>query len=98
MRDLFDPHSFGPPRGNRRLPTRNHRHSRYPRVIDLFDAGSFGPQAGDGQLSTLRRHLEWIGRHEWPARIVIVTGEVALIYLALVFGLLIGVGLSTWIR
>jgi hypothetical protein len=30
-------------------------------------------------------------RHEWPARIVIVTGEITIAYLAFVFGLLAGV-------
>jgi hypothetical protein len=75
MRDLFDPHSFEPRHGARRVPTRDHRHSHYPLVLDLFDADPFRPQHGDRQLSGIRRHLEWIGRHEWPARIVIVTGE-----------------------
>jgi hypothetical protein len=39
---------------------------------------TFGPQAGDRQLSGIRRHMEWIVRHQWPARMIIVAGEVAL--------------------
>jgi hypothetical protein len=82
MMDLFDPRSFGPPHGDWRAlaPYRHHR----PRIIDLFDEGSFGPQPGDRHLSALRRHLEWISRHEWPARIVIVTGEIAAAYLCVI--------------
>jgi hypothetical protein len=95
MIDLFDPRSFGPPRGDRRaLTTRRHRR---PRIIDLFDEGSFGPQPGDCQLPAVRRHVEWISRHEWSARIVIILGEITAVYLLVVFGILLGAGLSAWL-
>jgi hypothetical protein len=85
MTDPFNPRSS-------RLPARLPRSYRRPRVIDLFDPDTFGPQPGDRQLSGIRRHLEWIGQHEWPARIVIVVGEITLAYLCLVFGMLVGAG------
>jgi hypothetical protein len=90
MRDLFDPRSFGPPRAT---TYRRHR----PRVIDLFDIDSFGPQAGDRRLSAFRHHIAWIGQQEWPARIVIILGEITLVYLVLVFGMLFGAGFSAWL-
>jgi hypothetical protein len=65
---------------------------------DLFDPFTFGPQPGGRQLSGLRRHIAWIGRHQWPARIVIVVGEITLAYIALVLGLLIGAGIAPWIE
>jgi hypothetical protein len=49
--------------------------SEQPKRHMLFDIRTFGPQAGDRQLSGIRRHMEWIGRHEWPARVVIVVKD-----------------------
>lgn len=45
------------------------------------------------KLSTWSRHAAWLCKHQWPARVVIVTGEVALAYLAFIFGILLGAGL-----
>jgi hypothetical protein len=94
MLDFFDPRSFGPPRDTGRALNRRHR----PPIIGLFDEASCGPQAGDRHLSAVRRHIEWIGRHEWPARVVIVLGEIALAYVCFVFGLLVGAGVSPWLE
>jgi hypothetical protein len=44
-----------------------------------------------------RRHIAWIGQQEWPARIVIILGEITLVYLVLVFGMLFGAGFSAWL-
>ena len=66
-------------------------------AMDLFDARTYGPQPDDRQLSAWRRewhrHARWLRSHHWSARLVIVIGEVAVAYLALVFGLLVGAGL-----
>jgi hypothetical protein len=35
----------------------------------------------------------WIGRHQWPARVVLILATVSIVYLAIVLGYLIGVGL-----
>jgi hypothetical protein len=32
----------------------------------------------------------WLRSHEWPARVVIVGGEITVAYLALVFRMLVG--------
>jgi hypothetical protein len=65
--------------------------------MDLFDACTFGPQRGDRQLSAWRRewhrHTRWLCRYHRAAQIVIVVGELAVAYLAFVFGLLFGAGL-----
>jgi hypothetical protein len=82
------------------LPPRVPRRHRHPPMLDLFDADTFGPQPDDRQPSGFRRHLEWISRHvrwlatfAWPARMVIVLGEIAVAYLCLLFGLLVGAAL-----
>jgi hypothetical protein len=96
MRDLFDPRPFGPSHGYQRALKPYRRH--LPRVIDLFDTDSFGPQPGDRRLSAFRHHLAWIGQHEWPARIVIILGEITVAYIALVLGMLFGAGVSAWLE
>jgi len=40
----------------------------------------------------LAPHELWLASHKWPARIVIVVGEITLAYLCLVFGMLVGAG------
>ena len=63
-------------------------------AMDLFDARTYGPQPDDRQLSAWHRewhrHARWLRSHHWSARLVIVT---AVAYLALVFGILFGVGI-----
>jgi hypothetical protein len=39
------------------------------------------------------RYWGWVGKHQWPARVVLVIATVTIAYLALVLGYLIGVGL-----
>jgi hypothetical protein len=41
-----------------------------------------------------RRHLSWIAGFPWPARVVIVLGELAIRYLASGFGIRLGLALS----
>jgi hypothetical protein len=80
-----------------RVVTRHVEPARSPRELDLFDADSFGPEPGDRQLSRWRRdwhrHARWLASLSWPERLVIVIGEIAVAYLCLVFGMLVGVGL-----
>jgi hypothetical protein len=64
---------------------------------ELFDSRIFGPQPRDRGLSDFRRHLEWMRRHQWPARIAIIIGEIAIVYVILVFELLIGIGIAPWL-
>jgi hypothetical protein len=94
MRDLFDPCSFGP---SHRDLTRYVAPARPSRRLDFFDVRTFGPQHGDRQLSRWRcewhRHARWLATFTWPERLVIIIGEIAVAYLAFVFGLLVGVGL-----
>jgi hypothetical protein len=65
--------------------------------MDLFDTRAFGPPPHAQPLPVwrrdFRRHSRWLRGHHWAAQIVIVTGELALAYLALVFGILFGVGI-----
>lgn len=39
------------------------------------------------------RYWFWVGKHQWPARIVLVLATVTIVYVAIVVGYLIGVGL-----
>jgi len=39
-----------------------------------------------------QHHAAWLRSHHWTARVVIVLGEIAIAYLAFVFGLLFGAG------
>jgi hypothetical protein len=80
MRDLFDSRSFCP---SRRALTQ-HLSASPLRRLDPFDVRTFGAQPSDRQLS------------RWRQRLVIIIGVIAVAYLALVFGLLVGAGISPW--
>lgn len=45
------------------------------------------------KASDFGRYVPWIRKHQWPARIVLVIGSVALVAVFLVFVLLVGAGL-----
>jgi hypothetical protein len=57
----------------------------------------FAPQPGDRKLPRWRhdwhRHARWITSFSWPERLIIIIGEIAVAYLASVFGLLVGAGI-----
>jgi hypothetical protein len=65
---------------------------------DLFDFRALGPPPDAQPLSAgrrdWRRHARWLRSHHRPARVVIVTGEIAVAYIALVLGVLFGAGLQ----
>jgi hypothetical protein len=67
--------------------------------VTLFDPRTYGPQPGDRIITVghrkpgeVRRIVRWIGRHQWPAQIVLWLGAVTVCYLALVLGSLFGAG------
>jgi hypothetical protein len=70
--------------------------------MSLFDPHAFGPGPGDRVIERprprrpgeLRQIWRWVRAHEWPAQVVIITGAVAVCYLAFVFGLLLGAGIA----
>jgi hypothetical protein len=66
------------------------------RGVDLFDAESFGPGLGDRKLSDLRRIWRWSLRLPWPARVVLWLMALAVCYIALVAGMLVGAGIAPW--
>jgi hypothetical protein len=71
--------------------------ARPPHRFDLFDVDSFGPQPDHRKLSRWRRdwhwHARWLASLSWPERFVVIIGEIAVGYLAFVFGLLFGAGI-----
>jgi hypothetical protein len=68
--------------------------------MTLFDLHTFGPGSGDRVIARprrageLRRIWRWVRAHELPAQVVLVLMAVAVAYLALVFGLLVGAGIA----
>ncbi len=47
--------------------------------------------------SLWRRHVAWLMQHHWSTRICIVIAEMTISYLALVFGMVVGVVLRVLI-
>jgi hypothetical protein len=76
------------------------------RGVDLFNAEAFGPPEGEPQHvervrprreGELRRIVGWVRREHWSAQIVLALMAVAVAYLALVAGLLVGAGVAPWL-
>jgi hypothetical protein len=81
------------------------------RGVDLFDAEAFGPGPSDGppanvhyvvdislrQPGELCRIWRWVRREYWTAQVVLALMAVAVAYIALVFGLLVGAGIGAWL-
>jgi hypothetical protein len=93
QRDRVDSKAFGPPT----MTSGSHRAclvALFAQAIDLFDVRTFGPQPTDPDLSRWRRewqrHARWLATFNWPERLVIIIGEIAVAHLALVFGMLVG--------
>jgi hypothetical protein len=68
--------------------------------MTLFDPHTFGPGHGDHVIEPqrppgeLRRIVRWVRREHWSAQVVIALMVLAVCYIALVGGLLIGAGVS----
>jgi hypothetical protein len=64
--------------------------------MDLFDPVAFGPEPGSRphREGELRRIWRWVRREHWTAQVVILTGAVAVAYIAAVTGLLVGAGVA----
>ena len=54
------------------------------------DRIAYQPWRRRASRSPWRRHAAWIRRHQWPARVVIVLGEITAAYLCLIGGMVVG--------
>lgn len=65
-----------------------------PEVFEVHEITPCGDVVMRRKQSDFSKHAAWVRKHQWPARVVIVIGEVAIAAMYLVFWILVGAGFS----
>lgn len=75
------------------MPPVSLKRLKYPETFEVDEAASRGGEiVMRRRITAWQRHANWIRKHQWPARVVIVLMELTALYVYFVFVILLGAG------